>query len=271
MESKIRIGPSGLGSVKTAQKVLEHYKSNGIGNCEIAFTYSVYIKRDDAVIIEDVAKELGIELSIHAPYFVNLNSPEEEKILATKKRILKCCEIGHYIGAKSIVFHPGYYGKEFGKAKTSDEEKIRIKERTFLKIKENVLGIMEEIKKNKWDVELCPETMGKINVFGSPEEISRLVEETGCSFCIDFAHILAREKKVDYDKIIKLFPQKHWHVHFSGIIYNEKGERHHINLEDGKWGELFENLPKDKDITIVCESPDTFGDAVKGLDVLNKI
>ena len=46
------------------------------------------------------------------------------------------------------------------------------------------------------------------DVFGSIDEISRLVNETGCSFCLDFAHILARDKKVDYEKIKELFKSK---------------------------------------------------------------
>ena len=71
--------------------------------------------------------------------------------------------------------------------------------------------------------------MGKINVFGSVEEISLLVKETDCSFCLDFAHILARDKKIDMKKIEKLFPEKEWHAHYSGIEYGEKGER---NTED---------------------------------------
>ncbi len=251
----IKIGPAGLGPVKTAEEVLKQYHQLGIRNCEIAFTYSVYIKKPDAAKIKKIAQDLDIELSIHAPYFVNLNSDDEKKIEATKQRILSCCEIGHELGAKSIVFHPGYYGK-------GDRREA------FVNIKERVKELMETVKENKWDVRLCPETMGKINVFGSPEEISELVKETGCSFCIDFAHILARDKKVDYKKIEELFPQKHWHCHFSGIVYNEKGERHHKNLEEDEWIELFNNLPKDKTITIACESPDTVGDAVKGLGIL---
>lgn len=251
----IKIGPAGLGSVKTAEEILKAYKSAGIKICEIAFTYSVYIKKPEAVKIKKIAEDLGIELSIHAPYFVNLNSDDNKKIEATKQRILKCCEIGHELGAKNIVFHPGYYGKD--------------KEKAYEKIKEGILELIDEVKKNKWDVKLCPETMGKINVFGSVEEISKLAEETGCSFCIDFAHILARDKKVDFKKIEKLFPQKHWHCHFSGIVYNEKGERHHIGIKDEEWKELFEKLPEDKTISIVCEAPDTVGDAINGLKILN--
>jgi len=252
----IKIGPSGFGAVKDAEEILKEFKGLGFGNCEVDFTYQVYMNKEQAEKIGKLAKEKNIHLSIHASYFVNLNSEEKQKIHATMQRILKCCEIGHYLGAKSIVFHPGYYGKS------------KDKEEAFQNIKKRILEMMETVKENKWEVKLCPETMGKINVFGSPEEISRLAKETGCSFCIDFAHILAREKKVNYEKIKKLFPQKEWHCHFSGIEYGEKGERNHIGLKKEQWKELFENLPKDKDITIVCESPDRIEDCVEGLKIL---
>lgn len=255
---KISIGPSGLGSVKEAEGNLEEFKELGFGNCEVDFTYQVYMNKEQAEKVREFAKKHNIRLSIHAQYFINLNSEEKPKIHASMQRILKCCEIGHVLGAKDIIFHSGFYGKS------------KDKEETFQNIKRRILEMMDVIKEKKWDVKLCPETMGKVNVFGSPEEISRLVKETGCGFCIDFAHILAREKKVDYAKIKKLFPQKEWHCHFSGIEYTEKGERNHINLKKSQWSELFENLPKNKDITIVCESPDRIGDCVEGIKILNK-
>ena len=115
-------------------------------------------------------------------------------------------------------------------------------------IKNAIIDLMKEVKKNKWKVKLAPETMGKVNVFGSIDEIARLVEDTGCSFCIDFAHILAREKDVDYEKVKRLFG-KHdkWHCHFSGIEYGEKGERKHLKTPIASWKELIKNLPKDKE------------------------
>ncbi|MFH1290122.1 MAG: TIM barrel protein, partial [Nanoarchaeota archaeon] len=159
---------------------------------------------------------------------------------------------GSYLGAKVVVFHPGYYGKD-------DRDK------SYEPIKKGIIDILKEVKKNKWNIAIAPETMGKVNVFGSVEEISRLVKETGCSFCLDFAHILAREKKVDYEKIKKLFPGKEWHCHFSGIVYGEKGERHHISTKKEEWKELLENLPKDKKIRIVNESPTLVEDSIEGL------
>lgn len=258
MKKEIKIGPAGIGPVKTAVQVLEEYHKKGFGACEIAFTYSIYIKSEkDAREIGEKAKDLGINLSIHAPYFVNLNSTEKEKREATKKRILDCCKVGEWLGAKTVVFHPGYYGKD--------------KEGAYENIKRGIIEIMAEIKKNKWKIEIAPETMGKVNVFGSLEEISELVKETGCSFCIDFAHILARDKEVDYARIEKLFPEKRWHCHFSGIIYGEKGEKSHKSTEKKEWETLIKNLPKDKEIVIVNESPTMIEDCLEGLDLAKRI
>ncbi len=255
---QVKIGPAGLGSVKAAVETLEKYNSLGFKACEIAFTYGIYIKnKEDAEKIGKKAKELGISLSIHAPYYVNLNSSEKSKREATKSRILGCCEVGEWLGAERVVFHPGYYGKN--------------REESYNNIKEGINELMAEIKKKNWKIKLAPETMGKINVFGSAEEISSLVKDTGCDFCIDFAHILAREKEVDYGKIRRLFPQKKWHVHFSGIIYGEKGEKRHKTTEKKEWLDLFSNLPKGKDIVIINESPTMLNDCIEALKIVQKL
>jgi len=252
--TKIRFGPAGLGSVKTAIETLEKYSKMGFKACEIAFTYGVYIKdRKDAKKIGQKAKELEINLSIHAPYYVNLNSSEKSKIEATKKRILDCCEIGEILGAEVVVFHPGYYGEN--------------RQGAYENIRKGIIDIMNEIKSKGWKIKLAPETMGKINVFGSVEEISSLVKDTGCAFCLDFAHILARDKSVDYEKIKKLFPQKNWHIHFSGIIYGEKGEKSHKKTETSDWKNLIKNLQRDKEITIINESPDMIQDSIEGIKI----
>ena len=250
-------GPAGLGPVKTSAKILSQYNSHGLKACEIAFTYNCYIKPPETPLIREKAKELGIDLSIHAQYWVNLNAKEEEKRKATKKRILQCCEIGELLEAKVVVFHPGYYTDN--------------KEDSYQTIKKGVKEIMEEIKKRGWKIKIAPETMGKINVFGSMEEISRLAKETGCSFCIDFAHILARDKKIDYKKIENLFPQEEWHVHFSGIVYGEKGEKHHITTTKEAWKELLKNIPLKKNIRIINESPSMIDDSIEGLNIWKKM
>ena len=252
----IRFGPAGLGPVKEAVERLEEYSELGIRACEIAFTYGIYIKNEkDAIEIGNAAKRFWIRLSIHSQYWINLNSNEKQKVEESKKRILDCCRIGEKLGAEVVVFHAGYYGK-------------MNKEESYENIKNAILDIIKEIKKNNWSIKIAPETTGKINVFGSIDDIYKLVSDTGCSFCLDFAHILARDKKVDYEKINKLFGKfSSWHVHFSGIEYGEKGEKKHKKTSNENWKELLQNLPKDKEIVIINESPSPVEDSLIGLKI----
>jgi deoxyribonuclease-4 len=255
---RIKFGPTGIGPVGEAISNLEAYHKFGFKAAEVLFTYGVYIKKgEDAVAIGKVAKKLGIDLSIHAQYWVNLNSKDDEKIGASKKRILKCCEIGHLLGAKRVVFHPGFYS-----GMKSEEAAI--------KIKGGILEMQEVIRKNKWDIELCPEVMGKVNVFGSIDEIECLVRDTNCGVCIDFAHVLARYGKYEFDAIAKAFPQKRWHVHFSGIEYGEKGEKNHKVTPMEEWKKVLDFLKGlDKEVVLICESPDAVGDSVVGMKLFN--
>ncbi len=256
----IKFGPAGLGPVDTAIQTLEKYHKLGLEACEIAFTYSAYIKEKDAKIIGAKAKELGIQLSIHAPYFVNLNSEENIKIENSKKRILKCLEIGTYLGAKFVVFHPGFYGKG-------------TKEEAYENIKKNFLDLQKIRKVKGYTPELAPETMGKINVFGSIEEVSRLVTDTGCSACIDFAHILARSGgDYRFTETLELFKNlKKIHIHFSGMIYGDKGEKKHKKTPKEEWEKLLKHLPRDKEISIVNESPEMVEDSVTGMKIYEKL
>ena len=84
--------------MKEAVDNLEEYHNLKLKACEIAFTYGIYIKgKEDALKIGKAAERLNVQLSIHAPYWINLNSAEKEKVEKSKERILKCCEVGHYL------------------------------------------------------------------------------------------------------------------------------------------------------------------------------
>ncbi len=256
----IYFGPSGLGPIKDAIKNLEEYHKLGLKACEIAFTYSIYIKnKEDAEKIGETAKRLGIRLSIHAPYWINLNSEDKEKIEKSKQRILRCCEVGTWLDAKKIVFHPGYYGK-------------RSKEEAYENIKNEILDLHKTMKEKGYTPKLAPEIMGKINVFGSVEEIKKIVEETGSSLCIDFAHILARYKDYKFEEVFEIFKkQRDLHLHFSGIVHGDKGEKKHIKTPKEGINELISKLPKDKEITIINESPSPVEDSLRGLETFESL
>lgn len=258
-ENVIKFGPASLGPVADAISNLEHFAKLGLKACEVSFTHSVYIKEQDAKKIGEAAKRLGIQLSIHAPYFINLNSNEKAKVEASKQRILKCLEIGTYLGAKYIVIHSGFYGKDS-------------REKTYENIKKEMLELQKIRKEKKYTPQLAPETMGKINVFGSIEEIAQLVRDTGCSACIDFAHILARSGgNYRFEETLKLFKElDEMHIHFSGIEYTDKGERNHLKTPTSEWKKLIEALPKNKDIFIINESPEMIEDACEGLKIYEK-
>jgi deoxyribonuclease IV len=250
----IIFGPAGLGPVKEAISNLEKYHELGLKACEIAFTYGIYIKeKEDAIAIGKKAEELGIRLSIHAPYWINLNSLDKQKVEESKKRILDCCKIGTLMKAYRVVFHAGFYSK-------------MDREQSYENIKKQILEMQEIMKKEKYTPKLAPEIMGKINVFGSIEEISRLVKETKCSFCIDFAHILARYKSYQIKETLSEFSkEKELHIHFSGIEYGEKGEKNHKKTPEKDLKNLISQLPKNKEIVLINESPSPVEDAVKGL------
>jgi len=259
----IKFGPAGLGGVKQAVSNLEKYSELGLRACEIAFTYGVYIKesqKKEIAEIRSTARKLGITLSVHAPYWINLNSKEKVKIEQSKKRILDSCKIGELLGAKYVVFHPGYYGGMEA-------------EEAYQNIKGEMLELQAEIKKHKWKIKLAPETTGKVNVFGKEEEILRLVKDTKCSLCVDFAHLLARSKgELDYAKIYGMLKHfKTLHIHFSGIEWGEKGEKRHKLTPESEIKKLLKVLPANKDITLINESPDPVGDSVKSLDISKKL
>lgn len=257
----IRFGPAGIGGEKEAVSNLKKFAEKGINACEIPFTYQIYIK-DKKVMkeIKETAKKLDVKISIHAPYWINLNSKEKKKIEESKKRILDCCKVGNEIGAYIVVFHSGFYGK-------------MSKEETYQNIKHAIIDIMKVIKKNKWKVKLAPETMGKVNVFGDIDEILRLVKETGCFFCMDFAHFLARNRgKSKYSEAYEKISKFHeLHCHFSGIEWTKAGERKHKITSETEIRKLLKIFPEDKEIVIINESPDPLGDSIKSINIYREM
>ena len=256
---KILVGPAGIGS--PAVKGLEEIKKAGFTCAEVAFTHSIYMKNNKtAKEIGDAAKKLNIDLSVHCPYYINLISADRMKIGASKKRIITSAERGHYLGAKYIIFHAGYYGK-FSK------------EEAYEGVKEAIEDMQDFIKEKKWKVKLAPEVMGKDSSFGTIDELYDLHKDTGCAVCVDFAHLKAHYRgKIDYKHVfdtMKKFKFKPLTAHISGIEWGPKGERRHLPTSVKDIRELLKWVKKYKfDIRIINESPDNFGDSLKTLRLL---
>jgi deoxyribonuclease-4 len=244
----IRIGPAGsggLGNLKGVGKVAEM----NLDCMEVEFTFGVRMGLDTAEKLGALAKQKGVVLSVHAPYYINLASDEMDKFVASKKRILDSCERAHAMGAKNVVFHAGFYQK-------------RTPEETYKLIKKALIDLLETISRRKWQVKLCPEITGKPSQFGSLEELLQLKKETGCGITVDFSHLYARHQgDIDFGRILEKLP-KRFHAHFSGIEYGDKGERKHLRTTEKFFLPLAAELVRrDLDITVINESPEPYEDA----------
>ncbi|MDD5254316.1 MAG: TIM barrel protein [Candidatus Nanoarchaeia archaeon] len=260
----IKIGPAGSFKANTLDSV-RALNSIGLSAMEVEFVYGVTMKNELAKQIGIEAKKQKIELSIHAPYYINLSSLKTENITKSKNWILESCERAYNMNAKHVVFHPGFYHD-------------RNKDEVFEIILKNILDIKETLRKRKLYVNLCPETTGKHSAFGSLDEIIELAKKAKISLCVDFAHLYARNNgKIDYGQVfdkLKVLDLKHLHCHFSGINFNSKGERNHLNISSEKpnFKELAKEIKHKKmDITIICESPRQYLDAIDMVKILDNI
>jgi len=232
-------------------------KKLGITAMEIEWVQSVPKSIERMAEIRETAETLGIALTVHAPYFVNLNSPDHAKLAASKRRVLDALSMAELCGARSVCVHAAF---NLGLPPE--------------KVLENVRRATEDIMKRKTalfpHVNLAYETMGKPTQFGTLEDVLKVSKEFGNYPCVDPAHMHARENgKVNsreewndmfdlYQKYLGAKSLKQVHMHFSGIAYTAKGERMHLPLErsDAKWKDFLKVLKKRKtEGVVVCESP----------------
>ncbi|MDD5122492.1 MAG: TIM barrel protein, partial [Dehalococcoidales bacterium] len=156
-----------------------HIKTLGLDALEIEFVRNVYLTRESATNVGAAAREAGIRLSAHAPYYLNLNAAEPEKLAKSRSFLFKAAQIASFAGAGNVVFHPGYYLKN-----TSEE--------AFATILENISKVEQQLSEEGLSTSLSPETTGKVSQFGTLDEVlglcTRLKRLTPC---IDFAHLHA--------------------------------------------------------------------------------
>ncbi|RKY95046.1 MAG: hypothetical protein DRQ06_04340 [Candidatus Hydrothermota bacterium] len=263
----IRFGTGGVphsAEKRTTEAGLERLRELGLDHMEVEFVRGVKMKLDKAREIGNLAGELGITLTAHGPYYINLNSPDENKRKASVVRILDTARAGYAMGARSITFHAAYYGD-------GDPEDVYVRVRDYL------YEVLKVMKKEGIEIDVRPETTGKPNQFGTLDEIIRLSSELpGILPCVDFAHIHARYggKFNSYDEFIWILRKieralgrsalENLHMHMSGIEYGDNGEINHLNLEesDFRYRELLKAL-RDKEVSgyAVCESPNLEEDA----------
>jgi len=236
----------------------------GLGCMEIEFVQGVYLNEADAHLVAEAASNFSIRLSVHAPYFINFNAHEPRKLRASQGILLKAARTAAICGAKSIVFHTGFYLGD-------------TPQKVFQTVKKYLAEVVDKLKEDDIRLWLRPEVSGKGSQFGTVEEIVNLCAELeGLAPCIDFAHWHARTKGFnsypEFASVLEQIKEKlgraaldNMHIHISGIAYGEKGEIRHLNLKESdlQYTELLRAL-KDYSVSgmVICESPSLEEDAL---------
>jgi deoxyribonuclease-4 len=252
---------------------IKRVRELGLDCMEIEFVRGVRMGVDQAQVVNATANKLNVALSIHAPYYINLNSPLEKKLRASMDRIIQSARIGLICGAESIAFHAAYYQK--------DEPKI-----VYSRVKKSLKEMRSQLDNEGVDVILRPETTGKPTQFGSLEELLNLSNELdGVLPCIDFSHLHARtgrnNSKEEFSDILAAIEDAvgkealdNMHIHVSGIEYTSKGEKKHLNLKesDMRYLELVKAW-KEFDIKglVISENPNLEVDAMLMRDAYGEI
>jgi len=232
---------------------------------ELGWVQSVRVSEATCAAIKQTAQEQGVLLSVHAPYFINLNATDEEWV-NSRKRLMDSAFYGNLAGATDIIFHPGsYFGKE-----PSEVLPVAIG---------RLEGCLQEIRDAGNPVTLRPETMGKSAMLGSLEDTLAMAKALpGVEPCIDFAHLHARpgdgsmNSYEEFSRILEHYEEilgenalSRLHIHLSGIKYGEKGEREHLLLRDSdlNLNGLFKALKAFHcEGRMLCESPVMEDDAL---------
>lgn len=237
---------------------IEFSKSIGLDTLELGWVQSVRVTEATCALIKVASETQGVALSVHAPYFINLNA-EEEEWPKSRKRLMDAAHYGYLAGATDIIFHPGSY---FG---NNPAEVLK-------KAIPRLEGCVQELQRNGDKVTLRPETMGKSAMLGSFEDaiaMSKVMDMV--QPCLDFAHLHARpgdgtmNTYDEWSRLLEVYGKqlgakglKNLHIHLSGIEYGPKGEKNHLSLADADLDlkALFKAL-KDFECggRILCESP----------------
>ena len=214
--------------------------------------------------IGKAARDSGVKMSFHTPYFISLSGVDPEKRLKSIGYIKQSIEASRLIGAETIVVHCG------SAAKISRDEAMRLATDTLVRTLSEV---------DTYGIKIGIETMGKVNQLGTLDEVIEICRiDKRLVPVVDFGHLNARElgnvfnSADDYlrvfDKISRILGAEvaeNLHCHFSKIEYTGAGEKRHLTFEDTVFGPPYEPLcdviaRENLSPTIISESAGTQSD-----------
>jgi len=217
--------------VRSTEAGIQRIAELGLGCMEVEFVQGVRMSREVAISVGELAARKKVILTVHGPYFINLNAVEPEKVNMSEARLLQTARIAALLGAKSITFHAAFY------LKNNHVE-------TYTTVKRHLEEVVNVLRQEGNTITIRPEVTGKPSQFGTLQEILQLSRDVeGVAPCLDFSHLHARTGKANsYQEFSDILTQierslgrqalDDMHIHLSGIAYGKKGEIKHLMLRD---------------------------------------
>jgi deoxyribonuclease-4 len=251
----IKVGIAGVPLAlkgKSTGEGIKYLSDIGLDALEVQFVRRVSMKEETALAVGEIARKSKIDLSVHAPYMINLASEDPTIISDSINRIKLSVDRANALGAQIVVFHSAYYTKKYTKGET------------FELVKDACVGLLEYMNDaHITQTHLGVELLGRQSQFGTVEELQKLQQELPrVRPVIDFSHLHARcngclNTVEDFARVLRaLSNRNHIHIHFSGIEFSKGNERRHLPVDLNQFKLLADALKQyGCDATIICESP----------------
>ncbi|MBR4539569.1 MAG: TIM barrel protein [Clostridia bacterium] len=273
----IRFGPAGNSESFYAQGYKASWQAPGwlrgmgLSAYEYSFGRGVNLSEEAAEKIAGHARENDITVSAHAPYFINLANPDQQKREASFRYITDSARLVSRLGGDRVVVHVGAVMK-LKREEAIDNCRQGIKE-AYTRLDD--MGLSH--------VHLCPETMGRVSQIGDLRETLSFCQlDERLIPCVDFAHLHALgrgalNKTEDFAAVLDavesaLGPERahEMHIHFSTIEYTAAGEKRHRTFAEEAYGPRFQHLApllKERGYQprVICECKGTMAEDAKAM------
>ena len=217
-------------------------------------TWSLAKDHADLEQTRQLAKGLDVELTLHAPYYVDFFGSTDAREQSTRQ-IQWSGVLAQGLGARMAVTHLGFYGP--GDRADSVQSLTEIASDLALWL----------TKFSKGKVRLAIEPSGHPDVFGSREEVLELVRKAkGTVPVLNLPHLAARERKSfeepeELEPVVREFARATdgpLYLNFSGVEFYGPGEFRLTPIKRGlvRFDPLAELLAeRDYDVTVISSSP----------------
>lgn len=200
----------------------------------------------------DLARELDVRLSIHAPYYMELLN-QGDMGERSYNHLKWALIIGKTIRASRVITHTGFYAEP-------KKDSLKIATRVYT-------DLSKTYSTETGYPHICVETSGKPEIFGSVADVLGLAKKVKyIEPILNFPHVHSVNggsliEVKDFDAVISefmKFAKGDLYTEFAGVDYDDHTEKKLMAIKHGdlKFETLSESLSSlDEDVTVISSSP----------------